>query len=565
MTIAAVAWYGVGSNVGKVINADIDTNWTSGLQVDTVNFIEGTASLGEKVSNGIVTRQTIDTTDVTGEPFDFSVSGGNDGDHLFGWMSIFAAWDTQPNGGFGLMMVDDLATDSDGTWFVGPQAGYVGGWASFVINPAADFDLVTAGTATWTLAGNPAQLSGVDGFGVRWRTTVSITGNTDNGFLDAMSVGQGYRLTLGDAGSAEGTFADFVTFEDNVTTGRFGGLREISGILLAKSKLTIGFASGAGDTEFIDNGFTVVWEQQLLSDEASSAVAAGFYELSATQGSGTTDIDMSSGTLAAVAPHTVTIDFSGVNLVTIDGCNIDRATSITLDSACSLTNTKVSNSGIVIAGEADLSGSSFLLSTVAADDAAVLWDEVLSAPEVISELDDTTFEQGTAAHHAITFGTGVDEDITLTGIEFTGFDSTADADGATLEFLATGGAITVTLSGCTVGGVAASSSNVGVDDAAGITVTISTDVVGTFIGLQDNSEIRVYTAGTSTELAGIENATAGSPGDRSFAATIAGGTSVDYVIHNETYEYIRVEGFAWPTVAQNIPIAQRFDRNYDNP
>lgn len=559
MTVAAVAWYGVGSNVGKVINADIDTNWTSGLQVDTVNFIEGTASLGEKVSNAIVTRQTIDTTDVTGEPFDFSAAGGNDGDHLFGWLSIFAAWDTQPNGGFGLMMVDDLATDSDGTWFVGPQAGYVGGWSSFVINPAADFDIVTAGTAVWTLAGNPAQLSGVDGFGVRWRTTVTITGNTDNGFLDAMSVGQGYRLTLGDAGSAEGTFDDFVTFEENVTAGRFGGLRQVSGILLAKSKLVIG-DTGAGNTEFIDSGFTVVWEQQLLSDEASSAVAAGFYELSSEQGSGTTDVDMSSGSLAAVSPHTVTMNFAGCNSVIIDACNIDRATSITLDTACTFTNNKVTNSGLVTAGEADLSGSSFLLSTAVADDAAVLWDETLSAPEVISELDNTTFEQGTAAHHAITFGTGVDEDITLTGIEFTGFDSTADADGATLEFLATTGAITVTLSGCTVGGAAASSSNVGVDDAAGVVVTISTDVVGTFTGLQNNSEVRVYTAGTSTELAGIENSSGGT-----FAATIAGGTSVDYVIHNVDYEYIRVEGFAWPTLPQNIPIAQRFDRNYDNP
>jgi hypothetical protein len=87
----------------------------------------------------------------------------------------------------------------------------------------------------------------------------------------------------------------------------------------------------------------------------------------------------------------------------------------------------------------------------------------------------------------------------------------------------------------------------------------------TFTGLRDNTEIRIYTAGTTTELAGIENATAGSPDARTFAAAIAGGTSVDYVIHNIDYESIRVESFTWPSTNQSLPVAQRFDRNFNNP
>jgi len=94
-----------------------------------------------------------------GEPFDFSSGGGNDGDHIFAWLNIFAAWDTLAAGGFGIRVADDLATDSIGTWYVGPQTGYLGGWASYAINPSADFDGVVAGTACGS-SRNPSLSSG---------------------------------------------------------------------------------------------------------------------------------------------------------------------------------------------------------------------------------------------------------------------------------------------------------------------------------------------------------------------------------------------------------------------
>ena len=144
MTAPSVAWFGVGSNAGKVVACNADTGWDGSLTVDTVNFVEGTASLGEKVSATTVALYTVNTTDVVGEPFAFSSGGGNDGDHIFAWLNIFATWDTLAAGGFGIRVADDLATDSLGTWYVGPQVGYLGGWASYVINPSAAFDAVVA-------------------------------------------------------------------------------------------------------------------------------------------------------------------------------------------------------------------------------------------------------------------------------------------------------------------------------------------------------------------------------------------------------------------------------------
>jgi len=189
-------------------------------------------------------------------------------------------------------------------------------------------------------------------------------------------------------------------------------------------------------------------------------------------------------------------DDATVNLTT---CTFVDMGTFTFDANTTADSCTFLGCGAVTANEADLSGSSFLAPSVAADDAAVIWDETLAAAETISELDNCTFSQGTNAHHAITFGTGVDEDITLTGIEFTDFDSTADANGATLEFLATAGSLTCTLIGCTVGGAAASSSNVGVDDAAGITVTVAVAVPVT-ITVVDEAGDPVSTAQTSVYL-----------------------------------------------------------------
>jgi len=541
MAAPSVAWYGIGSNVGKVINADVDNGWSGSLNVDTVNFVEGTASLGEKVSAATVEVETVNTTDVTGEPFDFSASGGNDGDHLFGWLNIFAAWDTLANGGFGLKMVDNLATDSEGVWYVGPQAGYLGGWASYVINPSADFDAVVAGTASWTTTGNPAQLSGVDGFGARWKTTVSITGNTDNAFLDAMSVGQGYNITLGDAGSSEGTFADFVTFEDNVTSGRFGGLREISGILFAKCKLSIGTLSGAGNTEFIDSGFTVVWEQQTLSDGSSSAVADGFYELVFQQGTGTTDVTLSSGSLAAIAPHRVVLDFAGINGATLTSVNVDRPDAITLDTAVTWTDSIITNAEQITAAGAD-----FLRNTVSgyegtADTSVLIWD-VATDPN--THLDDCEYTMGTALTHAIEFGLNSPLTMTLSGNVFTGYGADASTSAA-LHFKRTSGTITLNI---TDGAIPTYKSD-------GATVNIVASVTVTLTGLIAGTEVRVYDTGDDSEIDGVESS------GTSFAFSDTAANDVYIRIFHVDYEPADLEGFIIPATATSIPIQQRFDRN----
>ena len=104
---------------------------------------------------------------------------------------------------------------------------------------------------------------------------------------------------------------------------------------------------------------------------------------------------------------------------------------------------------------------------------------------------------------------------------------------------------------------------------AGCTVTISADSTVTFTGMKDNSEVRIYKVSDDSVVAGIEDATAGSPDDRSVAWSAPSTTEVYYIIHNfqpgaTVYETIRVESYTVPAADVSIAIKQRIDRNAEN-
>lgn len=521
-----------GATVSKVFDGSTISGWVSSdsVSVNSDVFLTGSSSISDKVSNSTVTGYGLGAG-VVGEPWDFSVSGTDEGNHIFMIINVGTVSDTLANGGFGIIAADDLATDSFGTWYVGPQAGATGGWQYFVIDPSQDFDAVTAGSGSWTLTGNPAQLSGVDGIGVRWKTTATVMGASDNCFVQTGSIGVGYRMT--------GTSAVFSEFSDYEETNRFGALETKSGTLFPLCKLRIGQASGAaGNVTFDDSGFNVTWQGQTLSDGIAKATATGFYGLFADQGTGTTDITLDAGSLAAAAPEEFDLDLSGVNSVTCTNLSVDRARVVTLDSAVSWDGGTVKNSGQVDATSATFTNINVLTSTVAADTGAVLWD-VNSDPD--TPLRGNTYEQGTAAHHAIDFGTNVTSNITLRDCAFNGFSGTADADGATVRFLATTGSLTLSLVNCTVDGAAATEANFGVDDAAGIDVTLSIDPVTTSVNVKDNegnNEQGVYVYLKAADGAGDL------PFEETVTITRSGTTAtVSHTAHGlNSNEYVKLQG-----------------------
>jgi hypothetical protein len=94
------------------------------------------------------------------------------------------------------------------------------------------------------------------------------------------------------------------------------------------------------------------------------------------------------------------------------------------------------------------------------------------------------------------------------------------------------------------------------------TVTLNVNTVITLTGLIGTpaTEVRVYTTGTTTELAGQENVTTGT-----FAFTLPSADFVDIRIHNVEYVYQALINFDLPAANTSIPIQQQFDRTYSNP
>lgn len=92
----------------------------------------------------------------------------------------------------------------------------------------------------------------------------------------------------------------------------------------------------------------------------------------------------------------------------------------------------------------------------------------------------------------------------------------------------------------------------------GGSVVVVNPAVLTLNGLQNPTEVRVYEAGTTTELAGEENVTTGE-----FSTTIQ-TSSVDIVIAALEYQNIRLLDVD-TSQDLTLPIQQRFDRNYSNP
>ena len=95
----------------------------------------------------------------------------------------------------------------------------------------------------------------------------------------------------------------------------------------------------------------------------------------------------------------------------------------------------------------------------------------------------------------------------------------------------------------------------------GTVYTKSVETTLSFSGLKTGTEIRIYAAGTQTELAGVESSST----TWSYSYSYSTDTLVDIVIFNVLYEPIRYTNFTLTNANTTIPVQQRLDRNYLNP
>jgi hypothetical protein len=145
---------------------------------------------------------------------------------------------------------------------------------------------------------------------------------------------------------------------------------------------------------------------------------------------------------------------------------------------------------------------------------------------------------------AIVFETGTGGPFTFTGLRFSG--NTFDVRNES------GTNITINL---------VSGANASTKEESSGTITYVNSRTLTLTGLKNPTEIRVYNAGTATEIAGQENVTSGT-----FTTGIDGATytSIDISVISLGYQNTRLLSVSMAS-DQTIPVQQVVDRQYLNP
>jgi hypothetical protein len=433
----------------------------------------------------------------------FTWSGNLTNTHIRLWFSYAApgAINTKVNGGIRLHVVTSTGTIY---WYLGGSDTYGGGWTLLTVDTSRTPDSGSGNLANVTAVGFTLNL-------------ISAPRNATNTWYDYLVYGNGMTITGGSTSDAV-TLADIYNVDNS---NGYGAVQRINGVYFVSTNLTIG---GSINTYVEDDGQIIVFEDQ--------PVNADLYNITPI-GSATTSFKMRNSVIKSASTNTrfdLILDNAGLNTLEFTGNTIANADAIRFKSGQSVL-------GSVFQGcnQIQTAGASFENNTVRGStdtNGALLWPDG-------SSVKNSSFSNNS---RAIQINTTGDKD--FVGIEFS--DNTFDINNTS------GSSVVVNVSGGgTASGVTYTGSAVSVQSAATLTLT----------GIQDNSEVRIYAAGTQTELYGIENKSSGV--DPAYSYTTP--QVVDIVVHNLDYQYWRLANYSLSSSDASLPVSQVTDRNYLNP
>lgn len=439
--------------------------------------------------------------------------------------------DTFANGGIRLLVGSSTANYY--AWRVaGDDTIPYGGWTCWVVDPSAPTPVTDDGTGLDAdyQVGTPTTTKQVFGAGVNQQV------NAKGGIgFDVMRYGRGeMKVEFGAVADGYATFAGVATYNDN-GSNRFGLFQAIAGGYLYKGLFLMGSATNAVD--FRDSNTSILIEN-------TARVTADFNTIEIRNASSRVDwTNVSVLALGTVARgNFIVTNAATVNLAS---CSFTDMGTFGFLSGSTISNCVFRRTDKITTGGATISGCTI--------DSNRATTAVLAAtPANAALVSGCTFTSAGTGHGLEITGTAAN--MTLTNNTWSGYSGTS-TNAAVFVNIATG-TMDLNISGGTVPSVR----------TAGATVNVVSSVAVTFDKMKDNSEVRVYLAGTSTVVDGIENATAGTTDNRSFTWAAAVSTSVDYVIHNfasgvPIYQSIRVNSYTVPSTAVTINIAQILDRN----
>lgn len=494
------------------------TNWTavgggaSGLAAETDFYIQG---------DGCISKAGWSAS-VRGMVFSAGAQTIAAGDAVFMWVYFWAPTALSNEAAGGLRIAIGNSTTAYKNFYVrGSDTYQFGGWVCIPVDPTLTADLTTgAPSGVWSFFGATANITG------------AVTKGNPLG-IDAFRRGRAIQMVNGDLPNGYATFAGAATQDNNSGTNRWGLFQAVDGGYLQQGLFVMGLAGTAVD--FRDSN-------RVINIANTKKVGSSFNAFEVRNAA--SRVDWTNVTITALGT-TSRGDFITTNnaAVTKVGCVFTDMGTFGYLGAANISTTTYRRCNLVTQSSANFVSCTF----EATNDATRAM--LSNNPGAISGC---IFTSG-GTKHAIEITTA--GTYSFSGNQFSGYG----ADGTTnaAVYNNSGGLVTLNIAG---GGATPT-----VRNGAGASTTISNTKSVTLTGLRNNTEIRVYTSGTTAELAGIEDATAGTSDARTFTFALTAGTIVDIRIHNKTYEALAILAFTIPSTDSSIPVSQRFDRNYVNP
>jgi len=442
------------------------------------------------------------------------------------------ALNTLANGGIkvlaGTTLGDFYAWNASGSDFAPAPRG---GWANYAINPAIGSPDNTVGTVTT-----------YNMIGVAVAATAQARGNPQA--CNAVRYGRCEAIfTDGDISNGYATFAGYGVIDDS-STNRWNLIEPVEGGFKTQGLMSLGTAVTSVD--FRDSN-------TVLNIRNTINVTSAFNRIEVNNT--TSNVEWTA--ISILALGTISRgQFEVIDNATLlfNTCSFtDMGTFIFNDG----TNSNVINGTTFRRCDKITTGGSTLDGCIIDNTFNATIAVTTSSPANAAKISNTEFISGGTGNGLEITGTATN--ITLSGLDFTGYSTTVDADKAIYVNIATG-SMTINISG---GSGVTASSHV---RTAGAVITVSADVTVTFTGMKDNTEVRIYKTSDNSEIAGIENATAGTTDNRSFAWAAPSTTDTYYVIHHWSgnypfYKTIRKEGYIVPGTDTSVGINQLINRN----
>lgn len=520
--------------VGEVVNqCDASTGFNTGA-ADTDIYIEPNASIGVKTSNA--TTEMYTTSLGASAPYNFASGGGEFGYHIIMWFNGLTPVDTIVNGGMAIIVGN--GTDR-GQWYVGAPAGYTGGFISRVVDAAADFDNIAAGT--WTLTGNPAQLSNVTQMGGRIKTITAIMGNFNNTLIDQITIGLGVRADAGTVG-VPNTFESVRSTDQD--TNYWGWWTGSYGNYIGQGKLFLGPASGTATSVFNDSAQVVVF--------AAAPVAVGFYEI-AIRGANT-DADFSGMVIRSedpsVARWSLTVDGTSVPAFNDDASLFQGFDTITLQTGTELLGTILDDGSSIIQNSGTLDGCTIINANTTTGNALITSNNP-------TNIKNCNFTQGVGGHAIECTQTGTyswvgNTDTGYTGTRGTNLTSNSGSNDA-MFYNNSGGLVTLNVSG--------GAQSPSVRNGAGATTQVNATFTLTLTDIPSGVNVTIVNSSTRTELQHSTSTGANITYDHS------GGETVDILLNSLAYDpnLSDIYDLTLPNADSSIKFQLISDTNYVNP